>query len=278
MDRPNEQTDGAIEPSVRHLHPQRVSQEICRYCGARLRPEYYFCPACATPYKSPDLMIAHIKPVPLTDSELIRARAPHVMNLFWTYAAVILGMVVLYELAFREEDILLLLIIQTAVLFITTCIFAVTHWKSLAVQFRRFGFDKTAAWIGLAALVPLLAVNFFYHSWLRSLAGAESVESDPELSHATIIFFICICPAVLEEVAFRGLVQHWLTAAIRPLPAMILASALFTALHRSVVSAPYLFAVGMLLGWTKWKTRSLYPSILIHFLHNWVVMEYFSML
>ena len=276
MDRPNEQTDGAIEPSVRHLHPQRVSREICRYCGARLTPGYYFCPACATPYKSPDAMIAHIKPVPLTESELIRARAPHVMTVFWTYAAVILGLTVFCEFAFQEKDLHLRLILQTAGMFITTCIFAVTHWQSLAVQFRRFGFDRTAAWIGLAALVPLLAINFFYHSWIRSLLDAEREE--PELGHAAMFFFFCLCPAVLEEIAFRGLVQHWLTAAIRPMRAIILASALFTALHFSIISFPYLFAVGMLLGWTKWKTNSLYPSILKHFLHNWIVLEYFPML
>ena len=34
--------------------------------------------------------------------------------------------------------------------------------------------------------------------------------------------------------------------------------------------------VGLLLGWVKWKTGSLYPSMLIHFLHNYIVLEYFE--
>ena len=142
MDRPDQQPERAIEPSVRHLHPQRVSHDICRYCGGKLSPGYYFCPSCATPYKSPDSMIAHIKPVPPTESELIRTRAPHVMTLFWAYAAVIIGLAVFCEFAFRERSLHLRLVIMTAALFITTCIFAVTHWKSLAVQFKRFGFDR----------------------------------------------------------------------------------------------------------------------------------------
>jgi membrane protease YdiL (CAAX protease family) len=83
-------------------------------------------------------------------------------------------------------------------------------------------------------------------------------------------------PAVIEEIAFRGLVQHWLHAAISPFRAMVLASALFTALHFSVLSAPYLFALGMVLGWAKWKTGSLYPSMLIHLVHNLVVLEFFG--
>ena len=48
------------------------------------------------------------------------------------------GLHVFCELAFREEDFQLRLVIKTAAMFIITCIFAVTHWKSLAVQLRRF--------------------------------------------------------------------------------------------------------------------------------------------
>ena len=63
--------------------------------------------------------------------------------------------------------------------------------------------------------------------------------------------------------------------ALTPFKAMVLASALFVTLHFSILSAPYLFALAMLLGWTKYKTGSLYPAMLIHFLHNYVVLEFF---
>ena len=53
------------------------------------------------------------------------------------------------------------------------------------------------------------------------------------------------------------------------------AAALFAVLHFSLLSLPYLFMVGLLLGWAKWKTGSLYPSILVHFLHNLIVLEFF---
>jgi membrane protease YdiL (CAAX protease family) len=49
-------------------------------------------------------------------------------------------------------------------------------------------------------------------------------------------------------------------------------------MHFSIISFPYLFCVGMLLGWTKLKTGSLYPSMLIHFLHNLAVIELMSSL
>jgi membrane protease YdiL (CAAX protease family) len=142
------------------------------------------------------------------------------------------------------------------------------------------GFDRPAAWLGLAALAPLLAANYFYHGWLIDELGLEGptlAESlrDAGLTEATLLVFICVFPAVVEEVAFRGLMQHWLQVAIRPWRAMVLASTLFAAMHFSPVSMPYLFAAGMLFGWVKYKTASLYPSILLHFLHNLVVLEFF---
>ena len=95
--------------------------------------------------------------------------------------------------------------------------------------------------------------------------------------NTTLVTLFCIFPAITEEIAFRGLVQHWLVSAIAPMRALVIASALFMALHFSVLSAPYLFLVGMLLGWAKLKTGSLYPSMLIHFLHNFIVISFFHL-
>ena len=275
MDKPDEQqADRSLQLGAQHVSAHRVSEEeFCRYCGGRLVAGYYFCPVCATPYKSHELMTAHIKPVPLTESELIRKRAPQAIKLFWTYAAVIVAAIVFCEMVFQEENFFLKQIVGTTALFVTTCIFTAMHWESLAVQFKRIGFGHPAAWLGLAAIVPLLAVNHVYHSWVVESLGGEVVRPQ-EMGKAAVFFFFCICPGVLEEIAFRGLVQHWLTAAIRPMRALLLASALFMALHGSIISAPYLFAVGMVLGWTKWKTGSLYPPMLIHLLHNWIALEY----
>ena len=89
------------------------------------------------------------------------------------------------------------------------------------------------------------------------------------------IFFVCISPAIVEETAFRGLIQGWLRRAITPLKAIVFAGFLFTVLHFSILSFPYLFGLGFLLGWVKWKTGSIYPAILIHFLHNLAVITCF---
>lgn len=253
----------------------------CEYCGAPLDPRFYFCSACASPYKSIEGVVTPARPTPLFEGELIRRKAPHVATVFWTYfTTVVCGAIVGYVL-FQEDRPDLQLLLQSVCMLIVTCVFAVIFWPSLRVQLRQPGFLHPAAYAGLAILAPLLTINYLYTRFLMGVLDAEDLAPwgllrDEGLSQATIVALFCVYPAVSEEIAFRGLVQHWLQAAIHPFRAIILASFLFATLHFSILSFPYLFAVGMLLGWTKWKTGSLYPSMLIHFLHNFVVIAFLS--
>jgi membrane protease YdiL (CAAX protease family) len=268
--------ESSITPSPQSPLAQAPPREHCAYCGAPLYSEFYFCLSCATPYKQPESVLPPVRLAPLTEEELIQRKAPHVAPLFWTYMGVVVGSAILGFVAFGQGSEDYTVILGTAAMFVTTCIFGATHWRSLAVQFRHLGFLRWQAWAGIGLLVPLVALNFGYHGLLQYLGG-DSVKMrhnlvEGGLSWPAIVVFFCIMPAVLEEIAFRGLVQHWLQVALKPWRAVVIASALFTVLHFSVLSAPYLLLVGMLLGWTKWKTQSLYPSIAIHFLHNYVVL------
>jgi len=258
-----------------------VSAGLCPYCGCPLEPRLYFCPGCATPYKGIQDVLPRARPRKLTDGERIAHRAPSAMPVFWTYFSVIVGCVVVALLASGPFDIdwTVYFYLSEFAILLTTIVLCTRHWRALKVQLLRFGFLRTEVLLGLAALVPLLAVNYYYHDWVIRSMGIDRDTvfrfAGSSLSKASLIVLFCAFPAVTEELAFRGLVQHWFQAAVKPFWALVYASALFTALHFSVVSAPYLFCVGMLLGWLKYRTASLYPSMLVHFLHNYLVLEFF---
>jgi uncharacterized protein len=254
---------------------------FCDYCGSPLSHFFYFCLACGTPYKAISSVITPHRPRILTDGELVERKVPHLQALFWSYFGTLLAAFFVTALVFREERADLQMLVGHVMLLILTCIWGVIYRTSLKAQFCVLGFNRGASYVGLASLVPLLAINYGYSTFLQSLLPGEAEGLTDELretgvSNAVIVLSYCVLPGVLEEIAFRGLVQHWLHAAIRPRNAIIFASFLFTVLHFSILSFPYLFAVGALLGWVKWKTGSLYPSMLIHFLHNFVVVEYFD--
>lgn len=165
-----------------------------------------------------------------------------------------------------------------------TALFTALHWKVLVAQFKEPGFTKPAAYWALLTVPVLMGLNYLYHlpiRWMQEEQGLEFLEDltdKMELatqSHVWWIVVIAIIPAITEEIAFRGLVQHWLQRALKPWRALVVASALFASLHFSIYSFPYLFLVGMVLSWAKMKTNSLYPSMLIHFMHNLLVLELF---
>jgi uncharacterized protein len=253
----------------------------CHYCHAPLSAFYYFCLACGTPYKPLDAVITPARPRELTNEELVRLKAPQVATVFWTYLGVVIGVGLLTLMLFREERPGLHLFLNEFAILATTCVFGWRYRKSLAAQLRKGGFNHYEAWIAISLITPLLALNYGYHTWLTSLLGDKYTNPLEELrksgiSEGTLIITFCLFPAVLEEIAYRGLVQHWLQAVLVPWRALVVASFLFAVTHLSVLSLPYLFLVGLLLGWVKQRTGSLYPSMLIHFVHNLVVIELFS--
>jgi membrane protease YdiL (CAAX protease family) len=248
----------------------------CNYCGARLDPFFYFCMQCATPYKQVETIVGRVRPITMGDEERVKTMVPQVWTLFGTYGAVIIGaaLVALGISGATGKGPETFLITGSLAITITTAIFASIYWRSLAVQLKTFGFNHWAAWAGLGILIPLLGLNLGYHAILRSMMDAPDsmTEIIQALGLPGTILLICVFPAVMEEIAFRGLLQHWLSTAVKPYKAMMMAAALFAALHFSPLSFPILFLVGLLLGWMKQQTKSLYPSMLAHFLHNLTII------
>lgn len=256
-------------------HQMVQSQQRCVYCGASLNPAYYFCIACATPYRDVEQVLSAPISWPESESKIIRKQVPQVWYIFWTYAAILFFVIVLNVfLAEGRSTVPSALIVGSILIGGATIVFSVIYWKSLRVQLGRTGFEHPASWLGLAALIPLLAVNFTYHTLIIKIGGVEIATRglSEQLSFGAMVVLIAIVPAITEELAFRGLIQHWLQTVVSPWRAILLTAALFSALHLSILSAPYLFLLGLLLGWVKWKTGSLYPVILIHMVHNLVVL------
>ena len=250
--------------------------ELCRYCGAPLNAAYYFRVRCATPYKSVSSLTGPAAPFPLTDADRVKKLAPATWSVFWTYAIVVIA-VALISLPFvTRENSAAFYFLATLAVTGTTAVFAVIHWRPLAAQLRTPGFTKWEAWAGVGALAPLLALNYGYHLFMTRVGGLKMPELAAGMSWPTAVLLFCVFPAVSEEIAFRGLVQYWLDISLAPAKALLLGSAMFAALHFSVISFPYLFLVGVLLAVVRRRTGSLYPGMVIHFLHNLVVVMVFT--
>lgn len=82
--------------------------------------------------------------------------------------------------------------------------------------------------------------------------------------------FVVAAPLV-EEIAFRGFVfRGWATSRLGPAGAILLASAIWTAMHTQyeLFFLTQIFVLGLLLGWIRWRSGSTLLTIMLHALVN----------
>jgi membrane protease YdiL (CAAX protease family) len=249
----------------------------CDYCGQTLDARVYFCPGCAKPHRPVEMLLTPSAPRFENLETRLRTKAPEVWTIFFVFltAMVISAMLGLAIWGTDHREPVMLLV--SFVLLAVTAACTVRYWLEVKPLLKAPGMFTPAAWLGLAALVPMLALNYGYHTMLTSLLGLEAEDYNGIFTSSYgPVLFICIMPAVVEELAYRGIIQHRLESVLPPWIAMAAASVLFSAAHFSVLSAPYLALLGFLFGWMKWKTGSLYPPMIAHFLHNYIVIRFFE--
>ena len=92
----------------------------------------------------------------------------------------------------------------------------------------------------------------------------ESMITNDIYSLITVAF---LAP-VLEEIIFRGIILNGLLKNYSPIKAIVWSAALFGIVHLNPWQFIGAFIIGLVIGWIYWKTNSIIPGILIHFVNN----------
>lgn len=130
-------------------------------------------------------------------------------------------------------------------------------------------------WIAAAAATPLVGM-------VSGVVIGMFMEESESLKEMTQLFrqhgaegflvplalLIGATPAVCEELLFRGYVQTRLTRSFGPAFGILAASILFAVFHFDVVHVIAVFPMGLFLGWVSWRSGSLFPAMLGHFVNN----------
>ncbi|NND99549.1 MAG: CPBP family intramembrane metalloprotease [Pirellulaceae bacterium] len=131
------------------------------------------------------------------------------------------------------------------------------------------------AWIATAAAAPLVGLVS------SAVLGIFMTESD-SLKMMTSVFrghsesgfliplalMIGITPAICEEILFRGYVQTRLARSFGPTAGVLVASILFAGFHLDFVHSVAVFPLGLFLGFVVWRSGSLFPAMIAHFVNN----------
>ena len=144
-----------------------------------------------------------------------------------------------------------------------------------ALGFRKFPVAQTFLWI-VVLVVAILAVNNIYqylitvlHLHLQTNDQVLLAESKraPLTTYATLLVAVFIAP-FCEEIFFRGFVFQGLRNGMTVGWAIVFSALLFGVAHADPGSFAVLFTIGIALAFLRWRTKSIWPGMILHMLNN----------
>jgi sodium transport system permease protein len=123
-------------------------------------------------------------------------------------------------------------------------------------------------WLGISALRPeqFAAVKNLLDEWRGVWPG-------------WVLFSLAVVPGVFEELFFRGFFFTSLRTLFGPWKTILLSAVLFGLFHvvAANVLAPERFlssaVLGLVLGWVRWRSDSVLPSMLLHVVYNSLLLS-----
>lgn len=139
-------------------------------------------------------------------------------------------------------------------------------------------------WLWLAPIAVLIvsfAVDEGILRLVREIAGSEimptvsaviaEIATTPGRVVLAILVMGILAPLV-EELVFRGLLYGYVEGRFGGMAALIVSSLAFAAAHVEPIHVALVLPVGVLLGWTRMRTGSLWPAIAAHVANNTVAV------
>jgi membrane protease YdiL (CAAX protease family) len=151
---------------------------------------------------------------------------------------------------------------------------SIASWRDV---YRLLLRDISPMWylgaIGLGCITFLIvtAWSSLVRSWIGVAQG--DLPSAPLLDHWYMpLLLTAVTPAIIEEIAFRGIIFGGLARVLRDHEVIIVSALMFMALHLNPIRMPDLLLAGLILGFMRYKSGSWLPGIFMHFTHNFLVL------
>ena len=143
------------------------------------------------------------------------------------------------------------------------------HFKYVKFNLKSFG-EVSGKTIGLS--IPLIVAGMFFINLCSEFIGLPDLMQDTFRAMSRNVFgiiSIAIMAPLVEELLFRGAIQgYMLRKGMKPLNAILIASAIFGIVHMNPIQIPFAFAIGLIFGWLYYRTGSVVPGIIGHFINN----------
>lgn len=137
------------------------------------------------------------------------------------------------------------------------------------ITFPKIVFRRVNPQILLAGIIMMFAVSIVTSPLLALMPDSwmSSVDEMLEGGFWAIMTAVVMAP-ILEEYLFRGVIQSSLIARLGTARGIIVGAAIFGVIHFVPQQVVYAFALGLVLGFVYYMSKSLVTVIALHFINN----------
>lgn len=166
------------------------------------------------------------------------------------------------------------ILISDVIIALIVLVFYFLNFKSLNNCFRIKKFKPKILLSVLILTVTLSVIVHFISNFLnQNLFDKQSqiyydIFKDSPAPLLYSIISLSLFPAVFEEIAFRGIMFNEVNKIVSLKQTILITSILFTIIHLSLISAFWIFPLGLVFGYLRAKYRTIVYGIIGHFIYN----------
>ncbi len=164
---------------------------------------------------------------------------------------------------------------------LTIGIFVKSHWAPVSRAYLAARPWATLCWVGLFTLGTILPSEWIVERINVSMPEHMEQFFEQIMGSPAGYLAIGILAPLAEEIVFRGAILrtllklfdcrlHWVP--------IILSAFIFGGMHLNLAQFVHAFAIGMVLGWMYYRTDSIVPGVVLHWVNNTVAYVMFNLM
>ena len=164
---------------------------------------------------------------------------------------------------------------------LTILVFGQFRWSPWSRDYLRSKPWLVVVWTIILSLGTILPSEWILESLQVRMSEAQVQMFEQIMGKPMGYIAIGILAPIAEEMCFRGAIlrklltmfpkrQHWIAIAV--------SAVLFALAHFNVVQSLHAFLIGLLLGWLYYRTDSILPGIVFHWINNTVAYVMFNIM
>jgi len=203
-----------------------------------------------------------------------KTRGSDLLLVLVTTLAVLLSIRLTIGVPTPEPTVILLLLALQAVVPLGAVYLVVVRrrgisWREIGLRPAPRGWYLRAVLLALLTLLLVAVVNLAVQALMGQPLRNPQIEILAPVAGTwqAMIGLLLVAGVVfpfVEEILFRGLLHDWLRRRFGAAVASVGSAAIFAGAHGIPILLPALFIVGMMLAWTRERSGSLWPPIILH--------------